>query len=482
MILDLWRKYWERFDWVEELFYLNVLATEACLIYPWQLLFHTLTGYKGISFLGLCVLLWVLYLVASLLNLIELPLDRKQAAIGGLIFVSMLFITRLHIYSETPILDTSWIPALADRLFNALSDMPPDLITVILVFVVWWRSIAASRKEYDTTSVRRLFQVGILILTGYFLSTIWGQHSDLTLVIFAYFFFGLMSIALARLIESGSIHKSALGSRQWVGVLIGSTLGNLGLALLASLIVSRRTLRAVISWFRPLIAFVEKVIWYIVMFVFYLAWPLIEWLLALLMSRLKGRGFAVSPIGSPLGSPLEETAELNNPGLTRVCNTVFILLIMVGGLFLLARLIRRLTLRQKERQDLERESLFSGQAFLNDLKDSLLEGLNQLRALAGQLGGRRRRSVATIRKLYASMVDLATEVGHPRRRSETPYEYRRKLYKAFPEGEKEVDAITQAYVRVHYGEVPDSQEELDQLTAYWETLQASVLPEETEET
>ena len=38
------RKYWASLDWVEELLYLSVLATEAALIAPWQLLIHNALG------------------------------------------------------------------------------------------------------------------------------------------------------------------------------------------------------------------------------------------------------------------------------------------------------------------------------------------------------------------------------------------------------------------------------------------------------
>ena len=38
MIADVWRKYWDQLDWVQELLYLADLAMQACTLYPWQLL------------------------------------------------------------------------------------------------------------------------------------------------------------------------------------------------------------------------------------------------------------------------------------------------------------------------------------------------------------------------------------------------------------------------------------------------------------
>ena len=44
-------------------------------------------------------------------------------------------------------------------------------------------------------------------------------------------------------------------------------------------------------------------------------------------------------------------------------------------------------------------------------------------------------------------------------------------YRNAPEHERAVDAITEAYVRVHYGEVPDTREEMEQLRRYYRELQ-----------
>ena len=103
-------------------------------------------------------------------------------------------------------------------------------------------------------------------------------------------------------------------------------------------------------------------------------------------------------------------------------------------------------------------------------------GLAQIRTLAGQFGGHHRRSIASIRKIYASMVDLATEAGYPRRAADTPYEYRSTLYDAFADSREAVDTITEAYVRTHYGEVPDTPAKMAQIVQFWEQLRAHVTP------
>jgi hypothetical protein len=286
-----------------------------------------------------------------------------------------------------------------------------------------------------------------------------------------------LSIALSRIIEFGGIHWSTLGGKQWVGLLAGAVLGNLVLSLLASLLFSRQAVSTVLGWFRPLFRLVQVVLWAALSAVAYLLVPLLMWALRW-VSRIdpEGLSFLTSPL-APQFATAEEIAEQGELGnWISTCRTISTLLIIVGGLFLVTMAVRRLSQQRKEGSRDERESLWSSQDFAADLKNALQRGLDRLRSL-GQGGERKRRSAETVRRLYASMVDLAAEAGYPRDLSETPYEHRPILYQAYPGGEAAVDAVTEAYVRVHYGEVPDTQEEMDRLRRYWRELQALVAPQ-----
>jgi hypothetical protein len=475
--VEVWRKYWTQFNWLEELFYLAILATEACVIYPWQVLVSRLFQYDGLPLWGLCILLWVPYFVSGLLNRTELSTDRKQALVAGLLVLMVLITVRLALYGGYPLWDLGWIAEMVDRMFNAFSVLPPDMLIFVLVCVGWWRGLVASRREEDTQRTWFHFRVGVMLLVGYFLVTVFGGRTDMTALLFAFFFCGLMSIALSSLLEMGDVQHSALGSRQWVAVLAGSILGSLALALLASLLVSRQTLQTVLGWLRPIGRLVQYAAWYLMAAILYLIWPLIDWATAWLR-QLQTEGFTVniSPLGSPAPNPLENADTGQGSALVPILRTAMTVLIVAGGLFLVLRAVRGLIRRQAERRELERESLWSGQDLAADLRNSLRQGWDRIKALAGQLGRRHQRSAATIRKMYASLVDLATEAGYPRRPAETPYEYLSILCQAFAGGDEAVAAITEAYVRVHYGQVPGSQAEMDRLRQYWEQVQRLVVP------
>jgi hypothetical protein len=79
-------------------------------------------------------------------------------------------------------------------------------------------------------------------------------------------------------------------------------------------------------------------------------------------------------------------------------------------------------------------------------------------------------SLASIRKTYASLARLAAASGYPRRDAETPYEYISALQRAFPGSEEEIQLITNAYVRVHYGERSFSPQYVQQVRDAWVTI------------
>jgi hypothetical protein len=242
---------------------------------------------------------------------------------------------------------------------------------------------------------------------------------------------------------------------------------------LVTVVFSRRMLRTVLGWFQPLRTLIARAAWLALSAVLYLLWPLLDWALSWI-SQITSEGTegpTESLFASPFASPLQIVESTPVERTWPYCRSAIVVVVVTGGLLLVARLIRNLNQAQAERDELERESLLSSVDLGEELKKGLQARLARLRAMAQGRGERHRRSIASIRKLYASMVDLATEAGYPRRQAETPYEYRHTLYRAFPGGRAAVEAITEAYVRTHYGEAPGTEAEMVQLVRHWHQLQ-----------
>ncbi len=456
-------------DWMEEYLYLTMLAMEACLIYPWQRLLGALSEHSGLPFWEICLLLWLAYWVATLVRRLDLSPGNQQASIAAITILSALVLVRIHLYPGLSLWDVSWIDAMVEQVLAVFSR---DMFVILLTFVLWWRGVAMSGRDLDTQGVWFRFRLGIAILVVYLLIAIFATHDDMTHLVLTYFFFGLIALALARIMELGGARRSALSAREWIALLVGATVGSLGIALLASVFISRQTVGTVLGWLRPLGRVLAVILWYVLMVLFYLVWALAELALKLLAP---GRAQTRQPqfqFLSPLPSPSALGERGGGIDFALLCKGLVLVLLIGGGLLLVMRAIRRLTREEGERRELERESVWSSAQVANDLKDGLLAGWEHIKSLAGRLRGRPRRSTASIRKLYASMADLAAELGYPRRPSVTPYEYRRILYRAFAGGENAVDEITEAYVRAHYGQVPDAPEELRRLLRHWQMLRS----------
>ncbi|HWZ20945.1 MAG TPA: DUF4129 domain-containing protein, partial [Ktedonobacteraceae bacterium] len=73
----------------------------------------------------------------------------------------------------------------------------------------------------------------------------------------------------------------------------------------------------------------------------------------------------------------------------------------------------------------------------------------------------------SVREIYRSFLRKATMHGYPRRRFETPYEFKQRLDEKVPLTEPQLELITEAYVITRYGsEVPD-EAHLAQIRTNW---------------
>ena len=103
-----------------------------------------------------------------------------------------------------------------------------------------------------------------------------------------------------------------------------------------------------------------------------------------------------------------------------------------------------------------------------------LRKLGDTLGLVRQFGlGRELFAAFTIRWAYKRMEGMGKKRGFPRYRSQTPYEYRHDLYKAFPDMETQVKTITEAYVAIRYGEIPENKQALDNVRIALDDLKSA---------
>jgi hypothetical protein len=82
-------------------------------------------------------------------------------------------------------------------------------------------------------------------------------------------------------------------------------------------------------------------------------------------------------------------------------------------------------------------------------------------------------AAVSVQNIYANLCRLARRRGHPRRPAQPPDDYLPVLVDAFGGFEEQLNRITAAYMRVHYGDHPVTMAELSRLRADYRAVQES---------
>lgn len=121
-------------------------------------------------------------------------------------------------------------------------------------------------------------------------------------------------------------------------------------------------------------------------------------------------------------------------------------------------------------EDQEPESLLHEGEARKLLQKAFQDGLE---SLAGRLRPARRAIVAArIRSIYAQILELCAELGHPRLPQQTPIEFLPEMGEIFPNQADALNTLTSAYVRVRYGELPETDEEMELIEKAWQAVEA----------
>lgn len=112
----------------------------------------------------------------------------------------------------------------------------------------------------------------------------------------------------------------------------------------------------------------------------------------------------------------------------------------------------------------DRQSLQRG---LRRIWDQAQDGLDSIRRFGF---GRRMLAANAIRRTYSRFLDLAEDMGKPRRSYETPFEFQRQISMIFPEEMNEIALLTTAHTQVRYGEFPEEEEIVSKVREAWEVI------------
>ena len=456
-----------------EALYLAVMAMEVCWVRAWLLFVAVIYGHVGRSLSwGALFALFVVALYATrILARRQGDLRRLQVSIALAALVTIPLVAKADLYPEIPL----WNPAWAGRFVAAIVRLAPAELTALLAgLYLWWRGIVLTQGlGLQGTSFR--FRLGIIAFVWLLLISAMVTRLDIIPLVFAYFALGLLAMALARL-EEVSQTREGLPSLAWLLTLVGATTLVLLIGLGITRLFSVEAVRSVLALLDPLIVVVDRLLYHLIGLIARLLEPLLIWLIDL-FREFWAEMEQAPETGIVTPQPLEEMFKDVEPAqwpawlsdLVVILRWGVVGLLAAGALWIVARSFRRWRGLAESTAPASRESVWSGEAFRQDLVALLRDGWQRLRGMAS-LRGRPSYSTASIRGIYASLLRLGAAMGYPRPAGTTPYEYVSTLRQALPGREGEVSAITEAYVRVRYGEVPTTEEDLRRVRGWWERV------------
>jgi len=450
-----------RTHWRKEMIYLGLAAMECCWLYPWQtLLLGAGRQARRIPPTGLLTVLLLALYVTRLLHQRRVSLQAQRVVTIALALLGTLLMLRLYVYVDYRLTDLSWLGRFAWETGNVLQRIHASLVIFFTSLYLWWRGIQLAQRDLGVESVGFSFRAGIVAFLWLFLAGVFFFAPDAVPFTFLYFFVGLTVMGLARIED---VSRSHVGIRSpfntaWMGILGSSAVMISALSLLIVNLFSLRNIAALAGALRSVLAWIWRFTIPLQVAAAWLLQFILSWLIRFFQSAFGGEEqdlTALTEITEQLQEFQQSQPFRSTAWIVQLIKWGVLGLFFAGALFVLAFSISRVQRALQESRSAEHESVWDTESAAQDVRDAVesrwrrwREGLlARLAKLRGQ-----EYSLASIRKTYASLARLAAASGHARPEAETPYEYIATLQQAFPGSEKEVQLITDAYVRVHYGE------------------------------
>ncbi|GAC1393522.1 MAG: hypothetical protein NVS4B11_35010 [Ktedonobacteraceae bacterium] len=378
---------------------------------------------------------------------------------------------------------------------------------IALVLYFYWRGLRLARSTLESGNVFHVIRLGLGILFAVIVfraATNAASFDEVLLLLLIPLFLmcALLAHAFAQAAFVRTTHRVGLqGSilaqeRALLAIIVafGSVL--LVLSLLVGAVASPAFLTDAHRIFIPIVILYD---WFahIIAFVLSLIVDPFIWLLQLFHFRLYQIPTHQVQSAQAFCKKYPHAVRcLKNPQPTQ--DTLGAFLLLTGKILLpllivlLIVLIIRLVMRRRNSRLTQRvevhESLWSWELFLTQLKalfHALWLRLFPQSASATQIQGAEDEMTSeptarSIREIYRAMLRWAAQHGYPRKKNETPYEFRSRLHTRLPLTEPELSTVTEAYTAIRYGRVVPSEAEVAHVQQTWTQLRQKVLDKQGE--
>ena len=478
------------FDWLATVFYpLAVVLMESFWVYPWL---AWLGGWPAfdesrpiLSLAAVTATLAASLLVTRLALRQKWDLWRIRATVvgGGLIVIFLVLTADYR--GDYTFLSGAWFRYLWQSLADTFSHPQTIVPAIPVLLFLWWRGIILGQTTSYFRDIYRNFILGMAALI--FLIIFWqisaasesftAPGADIGWFVMAFFFFGLIAIAVSHLyMMRRSMPKEDAGLTsvwRWVPIMLGVILAMVLVGFGVASIFSPDLFGSIGDAISTVGHWLGTAIGYIL-------WPIIfvfEWIMRIFI-------FLVNLLRGNNELPPDSTGNISNPAWPEIIakelpawatETIkwFVIALAVGlVLFILYKAVSRMRGR-RARDEIEEihESLWSWRGLRDDLKGLLGSLFKRKEAPAAEhYFDENYEGEMDIREIYQHLLWEGKRSGLPRHRQETPGEYSVRLGHAVPESDVPLEDITREYESVRYGDNIIPEERLKSANGLWGKL------------
>lgn len=417
-----------------------------------------------------------------------------------------LIVIWLQLYASTyPFYNLAWLGALGSDILFLNLHFYQAIFIVALSFYLSWRGLRLVGRVIEPSQVMHWLLLGLGVMVAVILlraaleSAGANFHDTVLLFLFIplLLFLGLVAHALARIVFVRKTHYTGLqGSVAAQERAVMTVIGSLGLLLLVVTVAVGLT--ASPAFFNSAISFLSvtghaianaynwlvNLLADVLVILFTPLFWLVSWISGLFPHRAtSSTPPPAKPKPKPRAQPVSNDAINTLLPIMKVLVPILLLLLVAGLAWLALRRRRKLPLRLSRLDEDLHESLWSWLLLWSQLKAMLRAFFGRFFSRGSGHEDRPLTSPAeiiadpaarTIREIYRALLKKAAGRGYPRRKDETPHEFRRRLDEQAPVVEPQLEAITGAYALVRYGggtldevEVASVREQWSELDQKW---------------
>jgi hypothetical protein len=379
----------------------------------------------------------------------------RQGLLAAVLLVLSLLVVSSGFYNDYGLFGASWLNrSLSDELSRELA--LNQATSLALVLMSWRLGLSLGDMRLTPTNLSRYFYVCVVILTSPSVFFVSDVSQGLSWLYFGFLFTAMLALGLGR-VEEAARRSQDRGS-PFTAYWLTQTALFAGLVLVLVGVAQALKLALGLGLLMVLVAPVLTALFY----------PLV-----LVGAKVIALGLSMAGVGTVEQAPADGGAAgavvsqpYNPTGTQSVCAGLVFLVFFLGVVLAFAYSARRWRQIIQDHDKQERAAMPS-------LGDRVAEALEErIERLGFNLPGarrlRRRLATRSIRRIYAALIALGAERGYGRTAARTPYEHLAALKRAFPSCGAQVEQITAAYVRAHYGQVPETRAELREIKAAWE--------------